>query len=102
MSHVDHSRDDQLERIIGIVLKAGVTTSATCLAIGLILRQIPVTVHLSPIVIHAGLIVLLATPVLRVVVSVYEYAREHDWLFVLLTMIVLVTLLGSLLVGIFG
>ena len=95
-------RDEQLERLIGIVLKTGVTISAACLTAGLILRQIPPTAGLSVSVIHAGLIVLLSTPVIRVIVSVYEYAREHDWLFVLLTAIVLVTLLGSLLVGIFG
>ncbi len=102
MSAVSHDRDDQLERLIGIVLKTGVTISAVCLAIGLVLRQIPAVARFSAPAIHVGLIVLLSTPVLRVVVSVYEYAREHDWLFVLLTMIVLVTLLGSLLVGIFG
>ncbi|MDE3156457.1 MAG: DUF1634 domain-containing protein [Acidobacteriota bacterium] len=102
MNPVSHDRDDQLERLIGVVLKTGVTVSAFCLAAGLILRQVPATRGLSVAVIHVGLIVLLSTPVLRVVVSVYEYAREHDWLFVLLTMIVLVTLLGSLLVGIFG
>jgi uncharacterized membrane protein len=37
----------------------------------------------------------MATPVARVVVSLGEYIRERDWLFVALTTIVLLTLAGS-------
>ena len=41
--------------------------------------------------------VLLATPVARVAVSIAEFARQRDWTFVLYTSIVLALLLGSLL-----
>jgi uncharacterized membrane protein len=37
----------------------------------------------------AGLVILMATPVGRVVVSVSEHAFERDWAFVVLTTIVL-------------
>ena len=46
-----------------------------------------------------GLVILMATPVARVVVSVVEYALGRDWLFVTLTSGVLVILIGSLMVA---
>ena len=49
-----------------------------------------------------GLLLLLATPVARVVVSVIDYARERDWLFVTLTVIVLLELAASVLVSFGG
>jgi uncharacterized membrane protein len=92
-------RDEQLELAIGRVLKTGVIASGVCLAIGLALLYVPGAHHLATIAINVGLVVLMVTPVSRVIVSVYEYFREHDWTFVILTMIVLVSLLASLLVG---
>jgi uncharacterized membrane protein len=94
-------RDEQLERAIGRVLKTGVIASGVCLAIGLALLYVPGAQRLATMVIDVGLVVLMATPVSRVVVSVYEYARERDWTFVILTSIVLVSLLASLIVGFF-
>lgn len=94
-------RDEQLEMAIGRVLKAGVIASGVCLAIGLALLYVPGAHVLATDAINVGLIVLMITPVSRVVVSVYEYFREHDWTFVILTTIVLVSLLASLIVGLF-
>lgn len=92
-------RDERLELMIGRVLKAGVFASGICLAVGLVLFYMPSMRGVASVAVNAGLIVLMITPVSRVVVSVYEYFRERDWTFVVLTVIVLVTLLGSLLVG---
>jgi uncharacterized membrane protein len=47
----------------------------------------------------AGLLVLIVTPVLRVAVSVIGFAFERDWIYVGLTVLVLLVLLGSFLVG---
>lgn len=94
-------RDEQMELVIGRVLKTGVFVSGVCLAIGLVLLYVPPARHAATILINAGLIVLMTTPATRVVVSVYEYFRERDWLFVVLTLIVLVSLIGSLLIGLF-
>ena len=44
----------------------------------------------------------MATPVGRVAVSVGEYARQRDWLFVLLTSIVLIELLASVVAAMYG
>jgi uncharacterized membrane protein len=53
----------------------------------------PVTVVLM----NAGLMILMATPVARVAASVAEYARERDWTFVVLTSIVLLELCGGII-----
>ena len=50
-------------------------------------------------VIQAGLLLLVATPIVRVIFSVYAFARQGDWLYVVLTLIVLAILLYSLLAG---
>jgi uncharacterized membrane protein len=50
-------------------------------------------------IIQAGLLLLIATPVARVVFSVAGFARQRDWLYVGITLIVL-TLLGySMIAG---
>ena len=47
-------------------------------------------------IIQLGLIVLIATPVMRVVFSVFAFMQQRDRLYVLVTLIVLITLLISL------
>ncbi len=50
-------------------------------------------------VISLGLIVLIGTPIARVAVSVVAFAFQRDWVFVLITSLVLAILLGSFLLG---
>jgi uncharacterized membrane protein len=50
-------------------------------------------------VIVLGLMVLVATPVLRVAISVFIFMVEKDWTFVVITLIVLALLLSSSLLG---
>jgi uncharacterized membrane protein len=47
--------------------------------------------------IQLGLLLLIATPIARVLVSVFEFARERDWLYVGVTLFVLVVLVYSLM-----
>jgi uncharacterized membrane protein len=84
-----------LERAVGIVLRCGVTASSACLAVGLVLSFIAATGAISALLLQIGVIVLLATPVARVVVSIVEYTIQRDWTFATLTLIVLVELLAS-------
>ena len=91
----------RLERTIGVVLRVGITTSSICLATGLILSLTGHSRIATPLL-HIGVIVLLVTPVARVVVSVGEYAVARDWLFVALTVTVLLELLGSVVAAIYG
>ncbi len=93
---------DRLERWLGKVLTAGVLASTGLLAAGLLLQLIGVEPGASAALTNAGLIVLMATPVARVVVSVIEYSLERDWLFMTLTTTVLIILLGSLVVSLNG
>jgi uncharacterized membrane protein len=90
-----HGRAPKLERIIGTVLRAGVMTSSVCLAVGLVLSLASGGGALSPFLLNAGIIVLLATPVARVIVSTVQYVSDRDWAFATLTVIVLVELMAS-------
>jgi uncharacterized membrane protein len=90
---------DRLERWLGWVLTWGARASTALLSAGLLLQLLGVAPGLASALTHTGLIVLMSTPVARVVVSVIEYALDHDWLFMTLTSIVLVILLGSLVVA---
>jgi len=84
----------RLERAIGLVLRAGVATSSICLAAGLVLALSGLAPP-AALLLHTGVIILLATPVARVLISIVEYGRERDWRFVALTAIVLVELMAS-------
>lgn len=53
----------------------------------------------SRAVVLAGLLVLIATPVLRVIVSMLVFVRQRDWAYVLLTLAVVVLLTVSFLMG---
>ena len=84
------------------MLRVGVITSSVFLALGLGLSLFVPAAAAGPVVIRAGLVILLATPVGRVAVSVGEYARQRDWLFVVLTSIVLIELLASVAAATYG
>jgi uncharacterized membrane protein len=47
-------------------------------------------------IIQLGLLILIATPVARVAFSAYAFAREGDWKYVVITLVVLSLLLFSL------
>jgi uncharacterized membrane protein len=91
---------ERLERWLGKVLTVGTVASASLLAAGLVMQLTAVNPGVAASLTRVGLIILMATPVARVVVSVVEYAFERDWLFTTLTMAVLIILTGSLLVAV--
>lgn len=84
-----------LEVLIGEVLRFGTVASSSLFAIGLVMTLAGYRVEFARLLLEAALITLTATPAMRVVVSVIEYARERDWVFVVLTLIVLLALAGS-------
>jgi uncharacterized membrane protein len=84
----------KLERLIGIVLRAGVVISSACLAVGLLL-DLAIGGALAAGLLNAGIVVLLATPLARVVVSTAQYVKQRDWRFAALTFIVLLELVAS-------
>jgi len=92
----------RLEAVIGVVLRAGVMLSSACLAIGLVLSlSLGGAAPAADLLLQVGILVLLATPIARVLVSIAEYIRERDWRFTTLTLIVLVELLASVVAALF-
>ena len=90
---------DRLETQLGRVLKGGVTSSAICLGIGLVLWMSGLQRPLANGILAAGLVILMATPILRVVVSLVAYARMRDWFFVATTLTVFGVLLVTLVLA---
>lgn len=87
------SGDAQLEILIGRVLRIGVMLSTVCLALGLAMAL--VRPHASPWLLNAGILLLIATPAARVVLSIVEYAIARDRLFLFLTCIVFLELVAG-------
>jgi uncharacterized membrane protein len=97
----ERSAMQRLETTIGEVLRFGTITSSTMFAIGLVMTVVGYQPAVAQLLLGAGLVILLATPPARVVVSVIEYIRERDWTFVALTLVVLLALAGSVIAAYF-
>lgn len=53
-------------------------------------------------IIQSGVVLLIATPVARVIFSIIGFAKERDWLYIFIAFIVLAIILTSMLLGIKG
>ena len=84
----------RLERSIALVLRGGVIVSSACLALGLVLSLAGES-RAAEALLQIGIVVLLCTPIARVVISTVEYTVARDWRFATLTAIVLVELMAS-------
>ena len=113
---------DDVEIMIGKVMQIGVILVAVVIIFGLILLLVsgstgyPAGVHPTRIgaiisgtvalkpyaILMTGIFLLILTPVLRVVVSIYAFAVEHDHLYVWITTAVLIILLGAMTIGYLG
>jgi uncharacterized membrane protein len=118
--------DQEIEEIIGNLLRIGVLLSAAVVAVGGVLylikygasrphyglfrgepqdlRSVPRIVQdaldgHSRGIIQLGLLLLIATPIARVIFSIYAFAREKDRMYVVVTLIVLAVLIYSLVWG---
>ena len=80
-----------LEHRLGRLFVAGLTVSASALALGLVAYLAGASAA-ATLLLNGGLAILMATPLLRVIVSIAEYARLGDWFFVITTVAVLVEL----------
>ena len=115
--------DDKMRQIMGNLLRVGVITAAVTVVLGGVLFFIQ---HPNPIsdyhafksepaklrqlhqiilqavhfrgrdIIQLGLILLIATPVARVVFSLIGFVFEKDWIYVAITFTVLIVLIFSL------
>lgn len=91
-----------LQNFAARVMLAGVASSAACMAAGLAMFLGPVEASTANAVVTAGLIVLMATPAVRVAVAVLEAVRTRDWLFVALTASVVAVLALTLTLALTG
>ena len=82
----------RLEYHVGKLFVVGVTISAAALALGLGLFLVTPDTPAAGWLLNAGLLVLMATPMLRVLLSVVEYVRMGDWFFATTTLVVIAEL----------
>jgi uncharacterized membrane protein len=82
-----------LELRLGRLLFAGVISSALCLAAGLVLWVAGGPSTMANTILTTGLVILMMTPLARVVTSIVVYVRMRDWFFVGTTIAVFVVLL---------
>lgn len=99
------------------ILFAGVILSSALLAFGLAIDLVH-PIHSGPFhpaeivtipagiahadaaaFIHLGVLVLMSTPMLRVIVLAFEFARDREWAFVAITLGVLFLLIVSFVLG---
>jgi uncharacterized membrane protein len=81
-----------LEHRLGRLLVSGVILSAVLLACGLVFWLWHPGAPRTGWLLNAGLVVLMGTPIVRVIVSVAEYIRLRQWFFVFVTLVVLAEL----------
>ena len=93
---------NDLERILGRVLGAGVAVSSLALLAGLLFTAVPGGTVPAARLLTVGVLILIGTPVARVVVSSVAYARRREWMFALLTLIVLGELVASVVAAMRG
>jgi uncharacterized membrane protein len=70
----------RFETLLGRTLRLGVAFSTTLLAAGLILA-LTSPGPLADLLLQGGLVVLMGTPMARVLISCAEYVRQRDWFF---------------------
>jgi uncharacterized membrane protein len=120
-THAPHQEDMMLTTAISRILQIGVLCSAIMIVAGLLLLLLQlgaaVPLHLQEFphtpaqvwngllllepqaVIATGLLFLIATPVLRVIVSIFAFNHEHDRRYALIALILLAILLTSFMLG---
>ena len=84
-------RTTAFEVLLGRTLAVGVFTSTALLALGLLLSLVTPGPS-ADLLLNAGLLLLMATPMARVLLSCAEYIRERDWFFAVNAFGVLVVL----------
>jgi len=90
----DEDAIDRLEHQVGRLLQAGVWLASACLAAGLALWMIAGG-SAATMLLTGGLIVLMLTPLARVVASFVAYVKLGDWFFAGMTVLVFAVLIAA-------
>ncbi|MDN5326612.1 MAG: hypothetical protein PWP41_1308 [Moorella sp. (in: firmicutes)] len=111
-----NEREYSLDHVVSRVLLAGVLASVVLMLLGMVLlalnpglaqanvlpvgQVLKLVPHFHPMaLIDLGLLVLLLTPLARVIIAGLGFALEGDWLFASIALLVLAVLVISLVVG---
>ena len=90
-------QDVAADRVLSLTLKVGAYTAFALIVLGLVLQ---LAVPWGTKVAAAGLLVLLATPVLRIVVACLQFLRERDLKYALVSFGVLAIVVLAYVLGI--
>jgi uncharacterized membrane protein len=91
----DDAAIERLEMHLGWLLRSGVLLATACLAAGLVLTLKSGDTGTAHLLLTAGLVVLMLTPLARVVASFLAYVRLRDWFFASTTAMVIVVLVAA-------
>lgn len=119
-------KDVNMQAVLGWVLRIGVFVSMIVVFIGGVIyiyrhghsiadyhdfKGVPEFVHTIPGIIHgiatlrgraiiqAGIMLLIATPVIRIIFSAFGFILERDWLYLSITFIVLAIIIAGIFTG---
>lgn len=87
-----------IELVLARLLRVGSVLAAALLAAGIVSMVLGLTA-LAPKLISAGLIVLMGTPVLRVIAAGIIFLKERDWYFALFSLVVLCAVAAGIYLG---
>jgi len=96
--HESPSRHEPIEIVLARLLRIGSIIAAILLSVGIGSMLMGHT-GFAPRLITAGLLTLLATPIMRVVVAGLIFVRDRDWFFAFFCLGVLCALFAGALLG---
>ncbi len=88
--------DEKLDIVVGRTLQIGVIAAAALIFLGGLGHVLNVHTFNSLAIVQAGIILLIATPVVRVGICVLGFALERDWTYVVISAMVLSLLLFAI------
>lgn len=89
----------EIEVIVGRMLMMGTVAASILIGVGVASLVLGVAPDLARQLTTAGLITLVATPVLRVLSAIWVYVRERDYVFAAISTLVLAVLACGVLLG---
>lgn len=87
-----------IELILALFLRVGSIVAAGLMAAGLV-DMVLWEAQIAPKLITAGIIVLVSTPVMRVMVAGVIFIKERDWRFALFSLVVLLAVILGAVIG---
>ncbi|QXE90941.1 DUF1634 domain-containing protein [Geomonas subterranea] len=94
----EKAAEHPIELVLARLLRLGSLVAAALLAVGIALMVLGQSA-VAPRLITAGLLVLLGTPVLRVLVAAVIFVKERDWHFALFSLVVLCAVAAGIYFG---